>query len=206
MFVPVLQLRAQNTAWLLGMVNYSWSLHIVLESPVCQKQDSWKKANKQKPSLRRVGSDIKGSSSVLPESPTCIFTDNEKNITEVLRNSTDPNCSHSMPKFCLCCHGNVPPTRKVHNINCIIRFSISFEGNELSTCHFTSHKKSCPRTKTGVSTGNDYLIKNLISPHVRSPHAPEKSSQITHIDYHSHTLQLFLHTKGVDSYSWHFHT
>lgn len=150
MFVPVLQLRARNTAWLLGMVNYSWSLHIVLESPVCQKQDSWKKANKQKPSLRRVGSDIKGSSSVLPESPNCIFTDNQKNITEVLRNSTDPNCSHSMPKFCLCCHRNVLPTPKVHNINCIIWFSISFEGNELSTCHFTSHKKSCPRTKTGT--------------------------------------------------------
>lgn len=124
----------------------------------------------------------------------------------MLRNSTDPNCSHSMCEFWLCCHGNVPPTPKVHNINCIIQFIISFEGNELSTCHFTSNKKSCPRTKTGVNTGNGFLVKNLILPHVRSPHPLDKSSQITHVDNLSPPLQLFLHMEWVDSYSWHFHT
>lgn len=207
MFVPVLQLRAQNTAWLLGTVNYSWSLRIVLESPVCQKQDSWKKkANKQKPSLRRVDSDIRGSSSVLPQNRTCIFTDNWKNVTKVLRNSTDPNCSHSMSKFCLCCHGNGPPTQEVDNINCIIWSSINFEGNELLLVILHLIRSHAPEQRLEWAQVMTFSLRTLF--YRRSGPPPTR-----HTSHHRPpaltvfpTWRLSLQMEGADSYSWHLHT
>lgn len=40
-----------------------------------------------------------------------------------------------------------------------------------------SNKKPRPRTMPGVNTGNDFLVQNLILPHVRSLPSPD-----THID------------------------
>lgn len=192
MFVPVLQLRAQNTAWLLGTVNYSWSLRIVLESPVCQKQDSWKKkANKQKPSLRRVDSDIRGSSSVLPQNRTCIFTDNWKNVTKVLRNSTDPSCSHSMSKFCSCCHGNGPPTQEVDNINCIIWSSINFEGNELLLVILHLIRSHAPEQRPEWAQVMTFSLRTLFYRRSGPPtHQTHESSQTTRPDSLSLTTAI----------------
>lgn len=166
----------------------SWDGKLFLKSAHCARESClsetrFLKKSKQKTSFRRVGCDIRGSSSVLPQNPACIFTDNQKTITRCSGIPQTPTVFPSLSNFCLCCHRDVPPTSKVHNINGIIQFSSSFEGDEPSTCCFTSNKKSCPRMKSGGSTGNDFLVKNLILPRARPPPAdnPTRCQSLPHI-------------------------
>lgn len=175
----------------------SWDGKLFLKSAHCARESClsetrFLKKSKQKTSFRRVGCDIRGSSSVLPQNPACIFTDNQKTITRCSGIPQTPTIFPSLSNFCLCCHRDVPPTSKVHNINGIIQFSSSFEGDEPSTCCFTSNKKSCPRMKSGGSTGNDFLVKNLILPRARPP-----QQTIPPAANLCHTLQPFLRTEGA---------
>lgn len=207
MFVPVLQLRAQNTTWLLGMVNYSWSPRTVPRSPVCQKQDSWKRANKAKTTLKGASGAISWCSFVLPQSPTHRLTDHQECITEALSSWTLSWNSCGLCKFHLFSHGNVPPAPRADRIDHIVQCSIYFEKQkEIHCLAFYSTQDGIPIMKTGANAwSNDFSHCEL---ELREGQVPPPPAQVItdHTFWHSSDFKLFLLTQGADSYSWHFHT
>lgn len=171
----------------------SWDGKLFLKSAHCARESCLsetrflEKQSKERSSVRRAGSNVRGCSCVLPQSPTWAFTDNQQNYHQGAQEFHRPQLLSLCYQILLVLPGKWSFTALIieHNLAVVLR---AMKFLLVILCLVRSHVHSGLRSGAQVMTWawRAWFL----------PHPPDKPAQLTHVD------NLYVHYSCSLTQSW----